>query len=79
MFLCFDEQMPSFHEYIVAYGSNEGIETVSVDDITARKAYESVKNWLLNTNKQIYGVYIKERNKEYNEPILLINEMGEYV
>lgn len=77
MFLCFDDQMPNFYEYIVAYGNNEGVETVEVDDITAKRAYNSVKNWLSNTSKQIYGVY--ERNKKYNKPVLLIDETGEYV
>lgn len=77
MFLCFDDKIPNFREYIVTYGNNEGVETVEVDDITAKRAYNSVKNWLSNTSKQIYGVY--ERNKKYNEPVLLIDETGEYV
>lgn len=79
MFLSFDERMPDFHEYIVAYGNNEKLETMEVDDISAKRAYNSVKNWLSNTNKQVYGVYAKTRNSEYNQPVLLVNEMGEYV
>ena len=77
MFLSFNKRMPEFREYIVAYGNNEGVETVNIDDLTAKRAYNSVKNWLHNTDKQIYGVYIKRWND--NEPILLINEMGEYI
>lgn len=69
MFLFFDERMPNLAKYIIIYGNNESVE---VDDLTARRAYESAKSWLADSDKKIHGVYTKKR-------VLLIDEAGEYV
>ena len=74
MFLCFDERMPNLAKYIVIYGNNESVE---VNDFTAKRAYNSVKNWL-NGSKEIHGVYSGKKDA-YGKRCLFIDETGEYV
>lgn len=54
MFLCFDDASLNLQKYIVTYGNHESVE---VDDLSAERAYESVKNWLKGTDKEIYAAY----------------------